>query len=76
MKNILFFKKMIRMSFLLGLIFIFSAILTLFEIPGMKYTIGEYEVSHLYWMTHGVPVFILIGCILLVISYGIKRSIK
>ncbi len=76
MKSFLFLKKTMKVSFSLGLIFIFGAIFTLFDIPGMKYTFGEYEVSHQYWMTHGVPVFILIGCILFVISYGIKRSIK
>ena len=76
MGSSLFLKKIMKISFSLGLIFIFGAIVTLFDIPGMKYTFGEYEVSHQYWMTHGVPVFILIGCILLVINYGIKKSIK
>lgn len=72
----LFLKKTMKICFYLGLIFIFGAIISFFDIPGTTYTFGEYEVSHQYWLTHGVPVFILIGCILSVISYGIKRSIK
>jgi len=76
MESPLLLKKIMKICFYFGLLFIFGAIISFFDIPGATYTFGEHEVSHEYWMTHGIPVFILIGCILLVISYGIKFRIN